>query len=117
MCPPFPPRSPPPTLPPSETDLYIVLEFVENGSLSDLVKQVGRFPEPLIVIYMSQVLQGLAYLHDQGVVHRDIKGANVLATKAPPPHPTPLTPSRRPSSSWRTLGSPPWPQRPRRRRR
>ena len=61
--------------------LNIVLEFVENGSLANTVKKFGSLPESLIAIYVEQVLQGLCYLHVQGVIHRDIKGANILTTK------------------------------------
>ena len=67
----------------TRTDLYIIMELVENGSLAAVIKaqQFGPFPEALVGMYIHQVLQGLAYLHDQGVVHRDIKGANILTTK------------------------------------
>lgn len=67
----------------TRTHLYIILEFMENGSLSSVIKpnRFGVFPESLVAIYIAQVLQGLVYLHDQGVVHRDIKGANILTTK------------------------------------
>ncbi|GAM26943.1 hypothetical protein SAMD00019534_101180, partial [Acytostelium subglobosum LB1] len=61
--------------------LYIVLEYVENGSLSSIIKKFGKFPETLVSVYIRQVLEGLVYLHEQGVVHRDIKGANILTTK------------------------------------
>lgn len=61
--------------------LNIVLEYCENGSLHSISKNFGRFPENLVALYMSQVLQGLVYLHEQGVIHRDIKGANILTTK------------------------------------
>ncbi|KAJ3814466.1 hypothetical protein F5876DRAFT_32857, partial [Lentinula aff. lateritia] len=61
--------------------LYIILEFCENGSLSQIGKRFGKFPEGLVGVYVSQVLEGLCYLHEQGVIHRDIKGANILTNK------------------------------------
>lgn len=61
--------------------LNIILEYCENGSLHSICREYGKFPENLVGVYMTQVLQGLQYLHDQGVIHRDIKGANILTTK------------------------------------
>ncbi|KAF2833574.1 Pkinase-domain-containing protein [Ophiobolus disseminans] len=65
----------------SSESLYIILEYCENGSLHSICKNFGKFPENLVALYMSQVLRGLQYLHEQGVIHRDIKGANILTTK------------------------------------
>ncbi|KAH9470133.1 hypothetical protein Pst134EA_007399 [Puccinia striiformis f. sp. tritici] len=61
--------------------LYIILEYCENGSLHTICKKFGKFPESLVAVYICQVLEGLLYLHEQGVIHRDIKGSNILATK------------------------------------
>ena len=62
-------------------NLYIILEYCENGSLHSICKNFGKFPENLVSLYTAQVLQGLLFLHEQGVIHRDIKGANILTTK------------------------------------
>jgi serine/threonine protein kinase len=62
--------------------ILLIFRYCENGSLRDIYKKFGKFPEHLIALYIAQVLDGLLYLHDQGVIHRDIKGANILTTKS-----------------------------------
>lgn len=64
-----------------EEFLNIVLEFVENGSLQHTLKAFGKFNERLIASYVAKILEGLIYLHSQGVVHCDLKAANILSTK------------------------------------
>ncbi|KAL0486218.1 serine/threonine-protein kinase [Acrasis kona] len=66
----------------SKTKLYIIMELMESGSLLDLCGEIGPLNEKLIAHFTSQVLEGLEYLHSEGVIHRDIKGANILKTKS-----------------------------------
>ena len=60
---------------------YRSFRYIENGSLSTVLKKFGAFSESLVAIYVKQILRGLKYLHEQGALHRDIKGANILTTK------------------------------------
>ncbi|KAJ1722138.1 ATP binding [Coemansia erecta] len=61
-----------------DRNIYIFLEYVSGGSVSSALASFGMFPESLVQTYTSQILEGLVYLHDQGIIHRDIKGGNVL---------------------------------------
>ncbi|KAG8386106.1 hypothetical protein BUALT_Bualt03G0114500 [Buddleja alternifolia] len=57
----------------------LFLEYVPGGTLSDLVKKQGNsLDENVIRVYAHQMLQGLNYLHTNGLVHCDIKGQNML---------------------------------------
>jgi serine/threonine protein kinase len=61
--------------------MHIVMEYMENGSLKNIVERFGVFSESLAARYTSQFMQGLEYLHQRDILHRDIKGANILITK------------------------------------
>ena len=64
-----------------ETDgkLYIVMEFVEGKSLRDMSGDVGLPPES-VLRYGVQIASALARAHDRGIVHRDLKAANIVVT-------------------------------------
>lgn len=60
--------------------IYLILEYLEGGSLGTLCRR-SIFPESLIKLYIFQILEGLEYLHKLNILHRDIKGLNILMTK------------------------------------
>ncbi|XP_073405199.1 mitogen-activated protein kinase kinase kinase kinase 1 isoform X1 [Dendrobates tinctorius] len=58
--------------------LWICMEFCGGGSLQDIYQVTGALSEPQVAYVCRETLQGLSYLHNQGKMHRDIKGANIL---------------------------------------
>jgi len=61
---------------------YIAMEAMLGGSLEDLVKKKGPLPAGQAVAYAMQAAEALAYAHRRGVLHRDIKHANILLNDA-----------------------------------
>jgi serine/threonine protein phosphatase PrpC len=57
---------------------YIVMELLEGQTLERLMRQIRPLPESDALAIVSQVCDGLQYLHSQGVVHRDLKPQNIM---------------------------------------
>ncbi len=60
---------------------YIVMELVDGATLGDIMRDERVLPEPVAVDYAVQIASGLANAHRQGLLHRDVKPANILVTK------------------------------------
>ena len=61
-----------------ENSVSLIMEYVKGGTIFDLISKEGALNEQQISAYCKQILQGLAYLHENKIAHRDIKCANIL---------------------------------------
>ena len=59
-------------------NVYIVSEYCKGGELFDIISQKGSFTEKEACIIMKQLMSGICYCHQNGVVHRDLKPENIL---------------------------------------
>ncbi|XP_034051521.1 serine/threonine-protein kinase PAK 4 [Thalassophryne amazonica] len=62
-----------------EEELWVIMEYLQGGALTNIVSET-RLSEEQIATVCEAVLQALAYLHSQGVIHRDIKSDSILLT-------------------------------------
>ncbi|XP_038123955.1 mitogen-activated protein kinase kinase kinase 19 isoform X2 [Cyprinodon tularosa] len=65
------------------TSLYqhvvsIFMEYIPGGSIASVLHRFGPLPERVLALYTHQILEGVAFLHQNRVIHRDLKGNNVM---------------------------------------
>jgi len=61
-----------------EYSISIFLEYISGGSVGSCLRKHGKFEEPVVSSLTRQTLNGLAYLHSEGILHRDLKADNIL---------------------------------------
>lgn len=61
-----------------ETSISIFLEYIPGGSIGSCLRKHGKFEESVVASLTRQTLSGLAYLHREGILHRDLKADNIL---------------------------------------
>jgi serine/threonine protein kinase len=64
-----------------ENYVYLLLEYCAGGTLFEFLRGSGNFDECLTARFTRQILEALVYLHQRGIVHRDLKLQNLLLTE------------------------------------
>src|SRR2546422_241631 len=62
----------------SDRVLYFVMQYVQGRALDSIIRDVGPLPIPMVQTILAQVGDALGYAHRHGVIHRDIKSANIM---------------------------------------
>ncbi|CAE6515497.1 unnamed protein product [Rhizoctonia solani] len=60
----------------------LFMEYVPGGSLGSVLRKIGKFADEVVRSFSHQIIDGLAYLHKSGILHRDLKGDSILVSRS-----------------------------------
>nr|XP_007970007.2 serine/threonine-protein kinase DCLK3 [Chlorocebus sabaeus] len=65
----------------TDTEIYLILEYVQGGDLFDAIIESVKFPEPDAALMIMDLCKALVHMHDKSIVHRDLKPENLLVQR------------------------------------
>ncbi|XP_028374644.2 serine/threonine-protein kinase DCLK3 [Phyllostomus discolor] len=65
----------------TDSDIYLIMEYVQGGDLFDAILESVKFPERAAALLLRDLCRALVHMHDQNIVHRDLKPENLLVQR------------------------------------